>query len=161
MRLYSVYYTFVVSSTCFGGWHPSSGARTTVITASGTGQLGLLPSAHVVELFQLNISECYYSCTSSRWWVSTPETCRADYRSLINWKQSHLVGQLFNLIHYAQTHEYKILKTLSGPCVWFHSFTTYILFPFSLKCYKILYLYWVTNSGDMLAHCLRNLSFFL
>jgi len=50
MRLYSVYYTSVDSSTRFGCWHPSSVARTTVITASGTGQLGLLPSALVVEL---------------------------------------------------------------------------------------------------------------
>ena len=45
MRLYSVYYISVDSSTCFGCWHTSSGARTAVITASGTGQPGLLPSA--------------------------------------------------------------------------------------------------------------------
>ena len=32
---YSAYYIAVGSSTCFGCWHPSSGARTTVITASG------------------------------------------------------------------------------------------------------------------------------
>jgi hypothetical protein len=32
---YSVYYISVGSSTCFGCWHPSSGARTTTITASG------------------------------------------------------------------------------------------------------------------------------
>ena len=32
---YSVYYSSVGSSTCFGCWHPSSGARTTVITAAG------------------------------------------------------------------------------------------------------------------------------
>ena len=32
---YSVYYISVGSSTCFGCWHSSSGARTTVITASG------------------------------------------------------------------------------------------------------------------------------
>ena len=32
---YSVYYISVGSSTCFGCWHPSSGARTTLITASG------------------------------------------------------------------------------------------------------------------------------
>ena len=37
--------------------------------------------------------------------VSTPETCRADYRSIINCIQSHLVGQLLNLIHDAGTHE--------------------------------------------------------
>jgi len=50
MRLYSVYYISVGSSTCFGCWHPTSGARTTVITASDTGQPGLLPSALVIEL---------------------------------------------------------------------------------------------------------------
>ena len=33
---------------------PLSGTGTTVITASGTGQPGLLPSDLVVELFQLN-----------------------------------------------------------------------------------------------------------
>jgi len=49
MRLYSVYYMSVGSSTCFGCRHPSSGARTTVTTASGTGQPVLLPSALVVE----------------------------------------------------------------------------------------------------------------
>jgi len=32
---YSVYYFSVGSATYFGCWHPSSGARTTVITASG------------------------------------------------------------------------------------------------------------------------------
>ena len=32
---YSVYYISVGSSTCFRWWHPSSGARTTVVTAAG------------------------------------------------------------------------------------------------------------------------------
>jgi len=32
---YSVYYISAGSSTCFRCWHPPSGARTTVITASG------------------------------------------------------------------------------------------------------------------------------
>ena len=32
---YSVYYISVGSSKCFGCWHPSSGACTTVSTASG------------------------------------------------------------------------------------------------------------------------------
>jgi len=32
---YSVYYISVGSSTCFGRWHPSSGAGTAVNTASG------------------------------------------------------------------------------------------------------------------------------
>ena len=34
---YLVYYISVGSSTCFRCWHPSSGALTTVITASGIG----------------------------------------------------------------------------------------------------------------------------
>ena len=38
MRLYSVYYISVGSSTRFGCWHPPSGAGTAVITASGIGQ---------------------------------------------------------------------------------------------------------------------------
>ena len=47
---YSVYYFTVGSSTCFLCWHPPSGARTTVNTASGIDQLDLLPSAFVAEL---------------------------------------------------------------------------------------------------------------
>ena len=50
MRLYSVYYISVGSFTRFGCQNSSSGARTTVITASGTGQPGLIPSVLVVEL---------------------------------------------------------------------------------------------------------------
>jgi len=34
-EIYSVYYISVGSSTCFDCWHPSSGAGTTVIAASG------------------------------------------------------------------------------------------------------------------------------
>jgi len=34
MRINSVYYISVGSSTCFVSWHPSSGAHTTVNTAS-------------------------------------------------------------------------------------------------------------------------------
>jgi len=33
----------------------------------------------------INTRSCNYSCTSSCWWVSTPETCRAAYRNVINW----------------------------------------------------------------------------
>ena len=55
MQLYSVYYISVGSSTCFGCRQPSSGARTTVITAFGTGQPGLLQSALVVELELIHV----------------------------------------------------------------------------------------------------------
>ena len=41
-------------------------------------------------------TSCNYSCTRCWWWVSTPETYRAAYRNVINWIQSHLVGQLLN-----------------------------------------------------------------
>jgi len=34
----------------------------------------------------------------SVYYMSTAETCRAVYRHVINWIQSHLVGQLFNFI---------------------------------------------------------------
>jgi len=44
-------------------WHPSSGTRTTVITASGSGQPGLLPSALVVELELLTIPALHHLCT--------------------------------------------------------------------------------------------------
>jgi len=50
MRLYSVYYISVDNSTCFGCSHPSSGARTAVITAYVTSQPGLLSSGLVVEV---------------------------------------------------------------------------------------------------------------
>jgi len=58
MRLHSVYYISLDSSTCFGSWHLSNG------------------SAEPVDQCQ----SCNYSCTSSWWCVSTPETCRAVYR---------------------------------------------------------------------------------
>jgi len=58
---YSVYYIFLGSSTCFGCRHPSSGARTAVITASGTGQPGLLPSALVVELELIHVYRTHES----------------------------------------------------------------------------------------------------
>ena len=48
---YSVYYISVGSFTSY----PSAGARTTVITASGTGQPDLLPSALVVELELIHV----------------------------------------------------------------------------------------------------------
>ena len=54
---YSVDYISVGSSTCFGCWHPSSGAGTAVITASVTGQPGLLPSAVVVGLELIHVVE--------------------------------------------------------------------------------------------------------
>jgi len=47
---YSVYYISVGSSRCFGCRHQSSGAHTTVITASGIDLPDLLPSALVVKL---------------------------------------------------------------------------------------------------------------
>jgi len=100
---YSDYYISVGSSTCFGGWYPSSGVRTTVITASDS----------TMRADDSRSGSCNYSCTSSWWWVSTPETCRAAYRNIINWIQPHLVGQLLNSIHDERTHEYKILGKIA------------------------------------------------
>jgi hypothetical protein len=33
----------------------------------------------------INMRSYNYNCTSSWWWVSTPETCRAAYKNVINW----------------------------------------------------------------------------
>jgi len=63
---YSVYYISVGNSTCFGCWHPSSEARTTVITASGTGQTGLLTSALVAELELIHV---YRTVGTYKHWV--------------------------------------------------------------------------------------------
>jgi len=76
MRLYSVYYISVGSSTCFGYWHPSSVARTAVIAASGTGQPGLLPSALVVDLELIPIQQ-------REWMVVDPvDQCQKLYLQL-------------------------------------------------------------------------------
>jgi len=48
------------------------------------------------ETRMTSVRSCNYSCMNSWWWVLTPKTCRAAYRNVINWIQSHLVGQLFN-----------------------------------------------------------------
>jgi len=57
-------------------------------------------------LQSINTRSCNYSCTSCWWWLSTAETCRAAYKNVMNWIQSHLVGQLLNDIHDARTHAY-------------------------------------------------------
>ena len=49
---------------------------------------------------------CGTEGTSSWWWVSTPESCRGDYRYILIGIQSHHVGQLLDLIQDARTHEY-------------------------------------------------------
>jgi len=54
MQLYSVYYISVGISKCLGCWQPTSGARTAIITASGTGQLGPLLVVELEQQFQLN-----------------------------------------------------------------------------------------------------------
>ena len=113
MLLYSVYYISVGSSTRFGCWHPSSGAGTTVITASVTGQLQWILYIDSSVFYSLQLTSarsCNYSCTSSWRWVSTPKTCRAVYRNIINWIQTHLVGQLFNMIYYFIPSEITIIK---------------------------------------------------
>jgi len=86
---YSVCYISVDSSTCFGCWHQSSGTRTAVITASRT-EFQLNNESWRYQTRLTSARSCNYSCTSSWWWVSTPETCRAAYRNVLNWIQSHL-----------------------------------------------------------------------
>ena len=39
----------------------------------------------------INTRSCNYSCASSWWWVSTPKTCRAAYRNVINWIRNMLL----------------------------------------------------------------------
>ena len=56
-------------------WHWSTGSATISFRC------------RVRTAFQLNDR-----CTSFWWWVSTPETCRAVYVYVINWIQSHLLG---------------------------------------------------------------------
>jgi len=75
-----------------------------------------------------------YSCNYSFWHWSTGSTairsrcwvgtCRAAYRNIINWIQSHLVGQLLNLIHDSRTYEYKTpRRQLYVPLVqWSYSY---------------------------------------
>jgi hypothetical protein len=77
-------------STCFGWYHhPSSGAQTTVSTASGIchtviaicrnrGRVGT--GLNVLWVVYATHS-CRYSCLRSWWWVMVPlETCRAISR---------------------------------------------------------------------------------
>jgi hypothetical protein len=101
MRLYTVYYISVNSSTRFGWWlHPSSGTHITVITTSGTGQTvsatfccrGAVVTAVPTAPRQRKVAETVWlvpgvviTVMCSWWWVeSPPETCRAVYRNIIN-----------------------------------------------------------------------------
>jgi len=47
--------------------------------------LELIHVYHTVGTYPTIHRSCNYSCTSSWWWVSAPETCRAAYRNVINW----------------------------------------------------------------------------
>ena len=60
MRLYSVYYISVGSSTRFGCLHPSSEARTAVITASGTGQMQWITYAATNKKINLSLYTEFY-----------------------------------------------------------------------------------------------------
>ena len=67
---YSVYYISVGSSTCFGYWHPSSGACTNVNTASGIGQPGLSLLSPSSSSFHLHRHGC--CCWTTRADCSRP-----------------------------------------------------------------------------------------
>ena len=47
--------------------------------------------------------------------MSTPETCRAAYRNVINLIQSHLVGQLLNLIVNGIFDHFSVKKSVLVP----------------------------------------------
>ena len=115
MWLYSVSYISVGSSTCFGCWHPSSGAGTDCnysLWHCSTGSTTIRSRWWVVR-FQLKnessrpgwpVPQAVITvCTSSWWWVSTAETCRAAYRNVINWISRNLLDN------------YSIWFTMHGP----------------------------------------------
>ena len=107
--------TPIIRSSCncnYSFWHGSAGSTTIRSRWVGTDSY-LLYSRYTYRTIHMNQSQlnneggwqqtrltsarsCNYSCTSSCWWVSTPETCRAAYRNVINWIQSHFVGKLVN-----------------------------------------------------------------
>ena len=61
---YSVYYITVGSSTCFGCWHPSSGAGMAVITASGIDWLQWVKYATIdTVLYNLTIFQPDVTCS--------------------------------------------------------------------------------------------------
>ena len=136
MLLYSIYYISVGSSTCFDCWHPSSGAGTAVqlysfwywLTGSTT-----MRSRCWVRLIN----------TNSWLWVSTAETCRAAYRNVINWIQSHLVGQLLNSIHDEWTHVYK--NQISSVWANRHNLVSFTNIFYFVSCTNIFYFVSCTN----------------
>jgi hypothetical protein len=71
-------------STCFGWYlHPSSGAHTTVFTASGICQTVTATCRYSGRSINgvRNTRSCRYICLRSWWWVVVPpETCRAVFR---------------------------------------------------------------------------------
>ena len=72
---HSVYYISIGSSTCFGCWHPSSGARTTVITASGIDKSHLVgellnTSARFEDKFDSHLQTSSKTAVTT-WWLIT------------------------------------------------------------------------------------------
>jgi len=109
-------------STCFGWYpHPSSGAQTTVPTASGIchtvtaiccycGRVGTAQhtqtssnSSTIAADSSNGVTDtrcCRYGCLRSWWWVGVPpETCRAIFRK-INFVKLHLVGCILQYSRY-------------------------------------------------------------
>jgi len=61
-------------------WHWSVGSATILSRWVGISQQRERMVVDPVNQYQ----KLYYSCTCSWWWVSTPETCRAAYRNVLN-----------------------------------------------------------------------------
>jgi len=61
----------------------------------------------------MNTRSCIYSCTSSWWWVSTPEICRAAYRNVINW-----ICHIFLESYWIKLKKIQVLLTLVFFCAY-------------------------------------------
>ena len=92
-----IYSISVGSSICLGCWHPSSGAHTTVITASGTGQPGLLPSTLIVDLELNTVTSCWtiikFDTRCKDPWIQKCGTqLTADLRWLTAWLRPNFLS---------------------------------------------------------------------
>ena len=79
-----IYFETNPNSTCFGCWHPSSGAGTAVITASGSrcDLFSLLHFCRQLYMFRVltPIIRSWYSCNYSFWyWLTGSTTIRCRW----------------------------------------------------------------------------------
>ena len=77
-------YMFRVLTPIIRSWYSCNYSFWYWLTAMNKSNVSI--SSSVISSFQLiSTRSCNYSCTSSLRWMSTPETCRAAYRNVINW----------------------------------------------------------------------------